>query len=377
VDEMPSSFTERMNKVRNGDPRYEGTPPGLFLALEVVAEEAESVEIAEVVDLVAFETTNLHALQEDVRTRILRAHGRTFTRAEQIIAECGRLNALAHDLLGYWMDENQAEFHMIDGRRIAKGVMIDVLYNIGLGARACTSALEVLSLCRSGYMNGARSSCRTLYETLVTVKFLSLDSSVALNLADRLHLSATVFHHKYLIRQQADYQARGITIDLNTEIATHERQRDEILQIYPGLGRGSYEWARPAFPDLSKGRRVTFEMLEASVAMDVSRSHYVDWSNSIHPTPGSIISEARFDRNLAYEYGPELRRFYHEVWNAVGMLALVTEVVHYRLCAYGDAMDEMDELQSLIKLNNGFHQLIVDEYLEVPAESWGRYSGAD
>ncbi|MDB5765149.1 MAG: hypothetical protein JWQ21_4144 [Herminiimonas sp.] len=159
-------------------------------------------------------------------------------------------------------------------------------YNVitRLHARALQVLAEIIQLCKGGFAEGAMARWRTLYETTVTMKLLSIcDESVSEKFIDYQH----VLHFK----ECETYRLHSDTHNfhpMDDEISNLLKQNYEsVIEKYSSNFSKQNAWAEGVV-QLKKGEAITFRTLEKEVNLEHFRIQYNFANQYIHSGVDSI-----------------------------------------------------------------------------------------
>jgi hypothetical protein len=149
-----------------------------------------------------------------------------------------------------------------------------------LHGRACTVTLEILSLLRAGFADGAAARQRTLHELAVVISLLT----------EHRHLDLVHRYADYAIVEQREdvrlYQIHATTLKheplSQAEVDAIETQYQEVLLRRGNAFKRPYQWAEPLFPG---DRDITFTKLEAKAQLAHLRPYYRHANHWIHAGP--------------------------------------------------------------------------------------------
>lgn len=341
VSKLIKSATELANQRIMGGTK-ENELNVLDIALEVVYDSYANLNAQ---DFIFNESSSLfqyRSLVEATESQVRALRGDAILLFEAGLAEGSRLNSRMHDLLSFWLESNDIESIDIGGRKLASGSVVELLSFIGIHATACLAALEVLTLTRVGLIEGARARCRAIHEANVIAATI-LRGRESGGLADRWHISGQLRHARYIKQAATDWADERP--DLALAASDAQKDIDQILQRFPGLNRGDYEWARPAFPGHSERRRITFSDLESYCGLPF-RGRYLQLSDSVHLSARRVVTTGDFSQTDAYRTIPEFNRAEDaDVLNlAHCLLFTATEMTYTQVCVTAKQYDELYEL---------------------------------
>lgn len=154
---------------------------------------------------------------------------------------------------------------------------------IGLQARACRVALEVLALLRDGLGAGALARARTLHEITTISAILATygapDGDHA-DLAERYLLHANVVSWLDAVEYQEVAPKLGYEPYTDAELAELAANRDAVVHVYGDPFGKPNGWAACLMPNQKAPR--SFKDLELLAGADHMRSHYSWASHEVH-----------------------------------------------------------------------------------------------
>lgn len=136
-----------------------------------------------------------------------------------------------------------------------------------LHAKSILIGREVLSLCRTGYADGALARWRSLHEVATIAFFLKENPEVAYR-----YLASFDFKACKAAEQVNRFSERANIQSFSDDELSEIRGRRDAHGIADDLSR-DYEWARPAL-NVSPKRPVSFSDIELSVGLDHWRPRY-------------------------------------------------------------------------------------------------------
>lgn len=154
---------------------------------------------------------------------------------------------------------------------------------IGLQARACRVALEVLALLREGLGAGALARARTLHEIATISAILATygaSDGDHPDLAERYLLHANVVTWLDAVEYQAVAPKLGYEPYSDTEVAELTADRDAVVDLYGEPFGKPNGWAASLMPNQKAPRG--FKDLELLAGSDHLRSHYSWASHEVH-----------------------------------------------------------------------------------------------
>lgn len=154
---------------------------------------------------------------------------------------------------------------------------------VGLHAKACRVAWEVLTLLYGGFAMGALARCRTLHEMAVIASILGdwhgPGPVLIPDLAERFAARAAVVSFKDALEYQRNAAALCAVPFTPSEMAEIEREsKDAIARFGPLLSKKDYGWAS----GVGGKREPHFADLEVTAGLSHLRSYYKWASHEVH-----------------------------------------------------------------------------------------------
>jgi len=240
-----------------------------------------------------------HALKRGKKRRLRetrhneRAHlkklGVGFRQLNDAITLADALNRDIFDAFGAWLqdkDTNEVAASQLGHPEVAGGPAVRVLTSLGLHARSCTLASEVILLAQRGFTEGAHSRARSLYELATIVAFLSIKDSHPFELTERYSLSG-------MVEARRDHQSMGAE-DPFEDVPGLE---DAIRTTWGDSYFKPYGWAIPGVGD-GTAKQVTFRDIEKALGTDHLRHAYLTMNHAVHAGAGAIMQ--RYDTRHPY-----------------------------------------------------------------------------
>ncbi|MER6694592.1 DUF5677 domain-containing protein [Streptomyces minutiscleroticus] len=161
------------------------------------------------------------------------------------------------------------------------GPAVRALTFLGLHARSCTLASEILLLAQHGFTEGAFSRARSLYELVTIIAFLSIKDSHPFELTERYSLSG-------LVEARRDLQGA----EAEDPFATEPGLEEAIRNAWGDRFFKPHGWAIPAIGD-GTAKQVTFRDIEKSLGSEHLRHAYLTMNHAVHA--GAKIMVERFN----------------------------------------------------------------------------------
>jgi len=218
-----------------------------------------------------------------------------------------------------------------------------------LHGRACTVALEVLTLLRAGLAEGAAARQRTLHELAVVINLLTEHQD--LDLASRYADYAIVEQYEDMEHYQAHAATLGQVPFSQAEMDALRAQYQEVLQRRGERFKYPHQWAAPLFPGEKK---ITFPMLEAKVKMEHLRPYYRYANHFVHAGPRAATLNLRLShRGWAIGAGARADADIAEVGHAalVSLLQCTTPFV-ISAKETEPSLDHLVQLKALFEMLN-------------------------
>jgi hypothetical protein len=206
-----------------------------------------------------------------------------------------------------------------DGSSMVQGKTLKMLMLLSMQGRICTLASEIVTLLKSGFLEGALARQRTMYETAV---ILAVIGRGAPEIAERYQAYAAFEH---LAELNALDHPESILIHDYTEserLETAEQVRWGIQKYGESIKR-PYEWAKPLLPD--KKGRIHFSDLDELITKFSLKGVYLAGNYGIHSGPYTTINNVRFDQRYLFVTGPE-RIEDEAVRNTVHVMSMLLNV---------------------------------------------------
>lgn len=205
-----------------------------------------------------------------------------------------------------------------------------VYAQVGLQARACRVALEVLALLRAGLGAGALGRARTLYEiaTISTVlaEYGAADAGQP-DLADRYLLHANVVNWLDAVEYQEVAPKLGYELLTDAEVAHLRAARDSAVAVYGEAFGKPNGWAAGL---MSNQKAPRFKDLEVLASADHMRAHYSWASHEVHADSKSLVMNHETDGYMTFRNtGPSPRGMADAAQLALMALVQVTENTLY------------------------------------------------
>ncbi|MEV8052455.1 DUF5677 domain-containing protein [Streptomyces bacillaris] len=252
---------------------------------------------------------------EHTRRAHLKKLGSGFRQLEEaaILAEASNRNTF--DAFSFWLKENDGNDEIlassIGAPETLGGPVVRVLTFLGLHARGCTIVSEILLLCRHGFVKGAHSRARSLYELATIMGFLTQADSPPYVLTERYSLSALVETRRDLLGDR-----EGDPFDRTPGL------EDAIRNAWGESFFKSYGWAIPGIGDGSS-KQVTFRDIEQALGSSKMRHAYLTMNHSVHAGAASII--AQFDNRAPFRYRTGSSVDYYDAAWVMSVTALLLE----------------------------------------------------
>ncbi len=151
-----------------------------------------------------------------------------------------------------------------------------------LHARSCQIGLEILTLLKSGFADGAHARWRTLHEIAVVSVFLS---EYGEDIANRYLCYEIIDSYKAAMLYQRSCSRLGYEQLSSDEMHNFEKIYQQAKHQFGSRFTKDYGWAATI---ISKGR-LTFSDIEKKVDMNHMRSYYKLASNNVHANPKSVF----------------------------------------------------------------------------------------
>ncbi|MFE6714881.1 DUF5677 domain-containing protein [Streptomyces sp. NPDC057695] len=245
----------------------------------------------------------------------LKKLGSGFRQLEEAVILAEASNRNTFDAFSVWLKENDENDEISASSINAPGTLggpaVRVLTFLGLHARGCTLASEILLLCHNGFIKGAHSRARSLYELTTTLGFLSLADSPPYVLTERYSLSALVEARRDL---QGDREGDPFDRTPGLEETIRNAWGDRFFK--------PYGWAIPGIGDGSS-KQVTFRDIEEELGSSELRHAYLTMNHSVHAGAASII--AQFDNRAPFRYRTGSSVDYYDASWVMGVTALLLE----------------------------------------------------
>ncbi|MCX5391302.1 DUF5677 domain-containing protein [Streptomyces sp. NBC_00094] len=230
-----------------------------------------------------------------------------------ILAETG--NRDASESFARWLVLNKGSDELlansINAPNTLGGPAVRALTFLGLHARGCTLVSEVLLLVRHGFIKGAHSRARSLYELTTTLAFLSLSDEPPYVLTERYSLSG-------LVEARRDLQgsAEGDPFDGTPGL------EEAIRSAWGDRYFKPYGWAIPAIGD-GTAKQVTFRDIDESVGNRDWRHAYLTMNHSVHA--GAAAAASLFDRRGTFRHRTGSTVDYYDAAWVLSITALLFE----------------------------------------------------
>jgi Family of unknown function (DUF5677) len=150
-----------------------------------------------------------------------------------------------------------------------------------LHGRACQLALEILTLMKSGWADGALARWRTLHEIVVTAIFIIEKGS---DTAERYIAHTTIASYRQAKTYQEHYQSLGYE-DLTEQYNHLKLMRDKLCEEFGKNFDSDNGWASQALSI----DRPQFKHIEEHVKLEHLRPFYRQASNAVHAGFKSVI----------------------------------------------------------------------------------------
>jgi hypothetical protein len=161
-------------------------------------------------------------------------------------------------------------------------IVFDVL--IKLHARCSQIALEVLTLMKAGFADGAHARWRTLHEIAVVSLFIEKHGKTA---AEMYYDHNSVESYKAALQYQKYAKALKQKEIPKKEMDAIKKEYDRVITKYGTDFKESYGWVSTI---LGKSRP-TFADIENNVGLDKWRPYYKMASHNVHANPKGITSK--------------------------------------------------------------------------------------
>lgn len=159
-------------------------------------------------------------------------------------------------------------------------ITLDLVHR--LFARAIQVSLEIHLLLSHGFADGAEARWRTLYETMVICRFITL---TGYKTAIRFILHEAVGSYDAIRTHNEVHKTNDSFFISDEELAEFKKRYDEIISVFGKEFKSDYGWASSALPD--NKRRVKFEDLERFTGYEYLYPLYKDASGTIHSSSRS------------------------------------------------------------------------------------------
>jgi len=153
---------------------------------------------------------------------------------------------------------------------------------VRLHARACRVSLEVLTLLRAGYADGALARWRTLHEVSTTAFFIAHHGK---DLAIRYAEYEDIERYHDMLEYQRSYEKLGHEKLEDEEVQEIIERKEELVKRYGEDFGKEYGWTIGILP---KGKR-TFKQIEASMDFSHWRTYFKLANNYVHSGPRGTI----------------------------------------------------------------------------------------
>jgi len=161
-----------------------------------------------------------------------------------------------------------------------------------LSARACQVSLEIMTLLRGGFADGAMARWRTLHEITVTAFFISKHGNT---MAERYLCYDVVESHRGARQYQVHCGALGYEPFPENQMQQIRDAFDKVIERFGKPFSESYGWASSVFSD----RRINFSDIEQCTDLDHFRPFYKLASQNVHADPKGVLSRlGHTDRNM-------------------------------------------------------------------------------
>jgi Family of unknown function (DUF5677) len=154
-----------------------------------------------------------------------------------------------------------------------------------LHARSCQISLEVLTLIRSGFADGAHARWRTLHEIAVVASFISKYGE---EIANRYLCYEVVDSYKAACVYQKNCVRLGYEPLSSKEMDALQKGYEQAKRQFGASFVKGYGWAAPIIEKGAKDK-LTFSTIESMVEMGHMRSYYKLASNNVHANPKGIF----------------------------------------------------------------------------------------
>jgi hypothetical protein len=144
-----------------------------------------------------------------------------------------------------------------------------------LHAKACQVSLEILTLLRSGYADGAHARWRSLHELAVIGTFIANNGN---DLAEKYILHEAVESLQIANQYNKYYEKLGEDSISLEEYQLLKSNYDKLLNRFGDSYKNDYGWAA----SLLNKKRPTFSDIEESINLDHYRPYYKMASHNIH-----------------------------------------------------------------------------------------------
>jgi hypothetical protein len=154
-----------------------------------------------------------------------------------------------------------------------------------LHARSCQISLEVLTLIRNGFADGAYARWRTLHEIAVVALFISKYGE---EIANRYLCYEVVDSYKAACIYQENCKRLGYEPLSPKEMRTLQNSYEQVKRHFGASFVKDYGWAAPIIEKGTKSK-LTFSAIESNVELAHMRSYYKLASNNVHANPKGIF----------------------------------------------------------------------------------------
>jgi len=161
---------------------------------------------------------------------------------------------------------------------------------IGLHARACQIAWEVLALLGSGFADGAHARWRSLHEIAVVALFISQHDN---DLAERYLLHDAIESYKAAIQYQKHAPSLGYDLLAEEELNVLRHTRDVLVDRFGDAYDQDYGWAVVAL----QAKRATIADIEKAAGLEHFRPFYRMASRNVHANAEGIYAKLGLCRN--------------------------------------------------------------------------------
>lgn len=150
--------------------------------------------------------------------------------------------------------------------------------------RACRTAMEIYTLLKCGYIDGANARWRALHETSVILMFLAENGN---DVAKRYLDHAEIQQHREMTSHQKHHAKLGEDPIDAQDVDELDQIKIDLQNHYSENLKGDYWWAAKCLGV----KRPTFTQIEESLELDHWRPYYKLACRSVHAGPMKSIAD--------------------------------------------------------------------------------------